>query len=417
MNTARKSFGSLMLILLLAVGLLAGCASDGANESSPAGGSGLSASTAPPLDSPPPSPDASSSPASSAPASVESPSAPEFGSSPTGRVTAARLADFQTGWTGGKGWIAGTKDGGRSWNVLHRPEGSVHQLFALDRKQVWATLDTGDASRLKLIGSGDGGITWRVIGEVPNQGFLHFVSSSEAFSGNARSTDGGKSWRTLRIPDHTVGDPYFHDLNNGWVVLVGEDKFTFSHSADGGKTWHTALSRKIFSPVNGAVIRSTGKNDVWIELIGDSGMTQTSYSLFHTADGGKSWLPVLAHSGAGSGPAPGYEMNSESKVPKNKGTSPGALYVVNPATAFMGGQCLACDNPNTLGKTTDGGKTWTDLKAEFPGYGPQLLVAADAEHLWWINTDHEQPSVMYISSNGGDSWDKVYSFGTPEEAD
>ncbi|MFP3381869.1 hypothetical protein SB767_36740, partial [Bacillus sp. SIMBA_069] len=62
------------------------------------------------------------------------------------------------------------------------------------------------------------------------------------------------------------------------------------------------MSKKTVSPVNGVLIRSAGPQDAWIECIGDTGMTQTSYSLFHTADGGKSWQTVIAKSTAGAGP-------------------------------------------------------------------------------------------------------------------
>jgi photosystem II stability/assembly factor-like uncharacterized protein len=49
------------------------------------------------------------------------------------------------------------------------------------------------------------------------------------------------------------------------------------------------MTRTTVAPLNGALIRSAGTDDAWIECIGDSGMTQTSYSLFHTTDGGKHW--------------------------------------------------------------------------------------------------------------------------------
>lgn len=75
---------------------------------------------------------------------------------------------------------------------------------------------------------------------------------------------------------------------------------------------------------------------------------------------------------------------------------------------------MACDNSNTMGKTTDGGKTWIDLMAEFPGYGPQQIAAADANHVWWINTDNSEPSIMYTTSDGGKHWTKVHTFAKPK---
>jgi photosystem II stability/assembly factor-like uncharacterized protein len=358
----------------------------------------------------------SAKPAAPLPLPVNPPSISSFKSSAnksTGTVTAVRLADPLTGWAGGDGWLAGTTDGGKHWNVQLQHPYLVQQIFALNAKKAWTTLDIGDKRGLKLIQTLDGGKHWKDAGTVPNYSFFHFVSDTEAYSGNAKTTDGGKTWTKLQVPAAIVGDAYFHDRNNGWAVTAGNGKFVIQKTTDGGKSWRAVFTRKTQVIPGTAMIRSTGARDAWVELIGDSGMTQTSYSLFHTADGGKSWQPVLADSGAGSGPAPGFSMD-EKKVPRNTGNSPGMLYVVNPSIAFMGGQCEACDNPNTIGKTTNGGKSWINLKPLYPGYGPQQIAAADANHVWWINTDHEQPSRMYVTSDGGQHWTLVHTFDKPK---
>lgn len=331
-----------------------------------------------------------------------------------GTVTAMRLANAKSGWTGGEGWIARTDDGGKSWTLQLKHNDIVTQIFALNDQQAWTTLDIGDAKEVKLLKTTDGGKHWEDAGTVPNYGFLHFVSSEEAFSSNARTMDGGRTWAKLAVPKSIVGDAYFHDYNNGWAVTQNNDKIEFYRTTDGGTTWRSVHSLSHVTPDTGVIIRSAGKDDAWIELIGESGMNQTSYSLFHTLDGGKSWIPVLANSGAGSGPAPGYAMDKETKVARNEGNGPGALYIVNSKIAFMGGVCMACDIGNTMGKTTDSGKTWSNLKAKYPGYGLQQIAAADANHIWWINTDNSEPSVMYTSSDGGVHWTKVHTFDRPK---
>jgi photosystem II stability/assembly factor-like uncharacterized protein len=75
---------------------------------------------------------------------------------------------------------------------------------------------------------------------------------------------------------------------------------------------------------------------------------------------------------------------------------------------------MACDLPNTMGKTTDGGRSWINLPSKFPGYGTQLIAAADAEHLWWINTDNAEPSIMYTSTDGGEHWKVAHTFDKPQ---
>ncbi|RED64920.1 WD40/YVTN/BNR-like repeat-containing protein [Cohnella lupini] len=422
MTPTRKT--AFLLITALIMALIVGCSNTG-NSATSTVNAGAHSSDLPAMTTgEPESPDSEEASESAASANTDTgddTSSISVGSSDypvsMGKVTALRLADFKTGWAGGEGWISRTNDGGKTWKLQLQHKYIVKQLFALNDREVWATLGAADATTtFKLVHTMDGGKSWAEIGEVPNPGFLHFGTSKEGFVGNARTEDGGKTWSTLPVPTGLVGEAYFHDLGNGWAVTQNVDKqeLYINHTADAGKTWDTVLTRKSAVPVTGTVIRSAGKNDAWVQLIGDSGMSQTSYSLFHTVDGGKSWIPVLANHQAGSGPAPGYENSNETGVPRNNGSGPGTLYVVDSQTAFMGGRCSACDLPNTMGKTVDYGKTWTNLPAEFPGYGEQLIAAADADHVWWINTDNVEPSVMYVSSDGGKNWTKVHAFDKPK---
>ncbi|MBS4174368.1 hypothetical protein [Bacillus sp. FJAT-49736] len=323
-------------------------------------------------------------------------------------VTAVRIADPQIGWVGGNGWIAQTTNGGKAWAVVYQGYGTVQQIFALNQQNVWATLNQGGNS-LRLLQSRDGGQHWTLIGTTPNQGFLHFVTETAALSGNAYSLDGGRTWHPISTPRNIVGQAYFHDLKNGWAVTQSKKVLYVQKTIDGGKNWSPVLTKKLASPMTNAVIRSAGTKDAWIECIGGSGMTQTSYSVFHTLDGGKSWKTVIANSTAGGGPAPGFSNNT-TNGPKNKGSKPGPLYVVSPRVAFLGGACPACDNPNTIGWTKDGGKTWVNGDAAFKGYGDAYLAIADEHNGWWITTENTKPSILYTTSNGGTTWTHVHTF-------
>jgi photosystem II stability/assembly factor-like uncharacterized protein len=339
-----------------------------------------------------------------------------------GRVTAVRLIDPTSGWIGGKGWIARTDSGGKDWNVQYQGEQTVQQLFALNGQEAWAVFgdEVESAEQYRIERTTDGGKHWMPVSRMPNEGFLHFVSSGEAFVSNSYSNDGGKTWKTLEVPKNIVGNAYFHDMQNGWATSIENKEILVKKTTDGGQSWKTVMKREMavsgedVASLNGALIRSADKEDAWIELIGGSGMSQTSYSLFHTLDGGDNWQTVIANSTAGAGPAPGFPMNYN-EGPKFKGSKPGPLYVVNTKVAFIGGDCPACDNPNSIGWTTDGGKTINFSKEEYPGYGGSFIAMADEKNGWWIVSDYEKPSVMYTTSNGGNNWDKVYTFDTPKE--
>jgi hypothetical protein len=73
------------------------------------------------------------------------------------------------------------------------------------------------------------------------------------------------------------------------------------------------------------------------------------------------------------------------------------LYVVDPKTAYMGGQCMACDKPNSVGWTHDGGKTWVNGKQTFEGFDVELLAIADEQNGWLITTDAIKPSALYTT--------------------
>ncbi|MDQ0495644.1 hypothetical protein [Paenibacillus brasilensis] len=331
-------------------------------------------------------------------------------------ITALRLIDGQSGWIGGNGWIARTDAGpsgsvGSAWKVQYQGQGTVQQIFALNGQQAWAAMaDSGS-----LLATRDGGKRWEAVGTVPKEGtagFLHFVSSNEGFSGNQYTKDGGQSWSALPVPDHMVGQPYFHDRQNGWAVTQATDRsFQIVHTVNGGQKWTAVMTRTTEEPLNGAVIRSVERSNAWIELIGGTGMNQTSYSLWHTADSGQSWRAVLANATAGGGPAPG--ISQQDNHSKNEGVAPGMLYAVNSNTALMGGYCAPCDKPNTIGWTNDGGKTWNNGKQSFDGYGSQQIGMANAKEGWAIFSDSEQAPVMYTTSDGGEHWTQSHVFDKP----
>ncbi|MFC5404925.1 WD40/YVTN/BNR-like repeat-containing protein [Cohnella soli] len=400
------------LTVLLTSFAMAGCTS--ANTKNAVETTSASASIPASADSQPP---ATASEPTSAPESAPAsePASPEPAPAPEqmAGVTALRLVDFKSGWAGGDGWIARTDDGGKTWNRQWSDRYTANELFALNGREAWAALGNNEGENKTLLHTSDGGKKWAEAGALPNSAFLHFVSSAEGFSGNAHTKDGGRSWHTYKLPDNVVGDTYFHDSKEGWAVSQTDGQINFLRTTDEGANWKQVNTMKTAVPATNAIIRSGGKGDAWIVLIGDSGMSQTSYSLFHTKDAGKHWQPVLANNQAGSGPAPGYEMNAKTQVPSNTGSAPGPLYVVNRDVAFMGGVCSACDLPNTMGKTTDGGKTWINLKPAFPGYGQQLIAAADAKQLWWVLNDPSSASVLYVSSDGGNNWSKAHTFAKP----
>ncbi len=353
----------------------------------------------------------SSSTATSKSGTSTSSQAKDPNASAMGHVTAVRVINSRSGWLGGKGWIARTDNGGTNWKVQYVGEQTVSQIFALNGNQAWvvfnSTSDTPNKDR--LLRTPDGGKHWMPVGRVPvNGAFLHFQSSEVALDANYLSKDGGRTWTTLSVPSDIVGNAYFHDAKHGWVVLNGNKSVIVKRTIDGGKTWKTVMTRQTDAQISSVQIRSMGENDAWVEMVGDSGMSQTGYSLFHTTDGGAHWTIAVANQTAGAGPGPGLKMTTKGTF--KGGAGPGPLYVINSKVAFMGAYCAACDKSNTVGWTLDGGKTWTVGKTEVAGYGGALLAMADPTHGWWIIRDNQGANDFYTTSDGGKTWTKVNRF-------
>ncbi|WP_052087688.1 WD40/YVTN/BNR-like repeat-containing protein [Paenibacillus wynnii] len=398
------------LLATLMLGLLAGCQpGEKPAGRGPAGSSGVAAQspTAEPLGSSA----AQTQQPQDVPAAVASPTPGDAKPGvPIRSISALRMISPSAGWIGGKGWIARTDDGGADWQVQYKGQGTIRALFALNSKLAWAEAVTEPESTPQLLRTVDGGKTWSFVGQAPNSGFLHFISKDTGFSANAMTLDGGATWSKLPIPEKLLDDAYFHDRDHGWAVTQPSSyTFNFMRAIDGGKSW-SVVKRFSNTIISGAIIRSAGKDDAWIECLGDSGMSQTSYSLFHTVDGGRKWQPVIEHSTAGAGTAPGFRENTDSGVPNNSGASPGTLYVVNRKTAFMSGYCAPCEIPNTVGWTQDGGKTWTNGEQELPGFSPSQFAMADEKQGWFLSNSNDDPFVLFTTKDGGRHWERKFIF-------
>ncbi|MEQ6377019.1 hypothetical protein RZN25_09330 [Bacillaceae bacterium S4-13-56] len=340
-------------------------------------------------------------------------------------VTALRLTNENNGWTGGKGWIARSENKGASWDIQWKNQSeTVKQIFALNNELAWAVLDDENTNDepMKLLRTTDGGSNWTIVGEVPvskdlftdssSAGFLHFNSDTEGFAGNFMTQDGGVSWVELPIPENTIHHPYFHDQNNGWAVTYEEENtiITVKRTEDGGANWKIIMERETKAPLRKVEIRSAGVDDAWIQMTGDAGMSQVGYSLFHTQDNGKDLRPVLVNSTAGAGPGPGFTIEEDGRDYPAIGSAPGDLFVLTKDVAFMSAICAPCDNPISIGGTTDGGETWAISEGEFIGYAKPTIGFSDEQNGWWIQGDGKGSSILYITKDGGQSWEQGYHF-------
>jgi len=326
-------------------------------------------------------------------------------------VFSIQFLNARVGFAGGNGFISRTSDGGRSWSKQYEGKERIGSLFFLNSKLGWAigTSETGQEPRT-VLHTEDGGRHWAPIAQVDIGTTIRFVNRKVGFSGGWMTANGGKTWGRLHVPDQVVGEPFFYDRMHGWAVTSDASRFRISFTTTGGEQWKTVLEKNIEGPLGGAVIRSTGQKNAWVLLIGGSGMSQTSYTLMHTPDGGRSWTTPVVQSTAGGGPAPGYATGEAVDRP-GPNIKPGMLLALNGTTAFLTGECSPCGDAGeiTIGWTHDGGKSWTNQAPKLPGQ--QAAVSfVDAKRGWLATRTYGKPSVLYATDNSGQSWKPVYSF-------
>jgi photosystem II stability/assembly factor-like uncharacterized protein len=135
-------------------------------------------------------------------------------------------------------------------------------------------------------------------------------------------------------------------------------------SADGGKTW-VNMGLRTSKHINRVLIDPRDNNVVFVAATGSLWGPGGERGVFKTADGGKTWKPVL-------------------KVDDDTGANDLAMDATNNrvlyASTYQRRRTACCMNGGGTGsalwKSTDGGETWTKLKGGFPE-GPLGRIAVD----------------------------------------
>lgn len=272
----------------------------------------------------------------------------------------------------------------------------------------WA-LDSG-----KILRTTDGGKIWNNTipseytiptdkSELENIGFCFLDANSAwialtSYSTNSikilYTTDGGTNWATSPLPvsGEEVGGTFvdFVDGKNGWVMVMstpaaGLMQKSIYHTKDGGKSWVRLnnITNQIQSYPSGMKFLTTSTG--WITCIYHG---QTGVLFYKTTDGGKTWglqdlpIPFELSNGYYANPSPPAFMGNEGIAP----------------IEFTKGQ----DHSIILYITRNGGKTWTYAKGV-----PNSKVAGysfiNSDYGWAINNEGK----TFFTINGGKSWTQI----------
>ncbi len=365
-------------------------------------------------------PNAPSSSASASPTPKGRPSQSTASSATPGLITTAQAnntgmqaIDFMNahrGFLAGHGGIWKTTDGGRQWAAVSRDSANFQNIQFVNNHVGWAW------GYRTLVATTNGGNTWQI--RYHNASPIISASMTGSESGYAvmgtpsaplgaggpgnrlyQTTDGGEHWQTVAAPFHPMAVAFWGKLT-GWVV----GNSNVWKTTDGGKQW-TAVYHFAHQVPMAAQIKLAGPDDVWIVLDGESGMSQTSYTVIrHTLHG--HWRVVAAKSTAGAGPAP----DAPAAAPGAPETAPGPWAVVNRHTAFLGGVSSALNMGTTaIWSTLNGGENWNQYQPIYGANGipgPSALSFVNSKQGWLV--DGGVKTQVFETTNGGISWRQIF---------
>ncbi|OAB35002.1 hypothetical protein PMSD_13505 [Paenibacillus macquariensis subsp. defensor] len=323
--------------------------------------------------------------------------------------TDIQFLNDRIGRASGNGFIIGTSDAGCHWQEIYTGQWQIAQIDFSDNKNGWALATLPSEQKKHLIQTSDGGTHWKNVDTAITFDRIDLLKDKEGFGYTATSAyktvDGGKSFTQIPTP---VNNRYasFSNMKTGWsIVVIPSGGYKIMKTVDGGKHW--ALKLKVAADSNnGGEIYSNG-NQVWVLLYGEAGMSQVSYSLYGSTDGGSHWNRVIAQDTAGGGPAPGNGKAISQKGPASPGGHPGNMQLIGDRTAFLAGGSPAGEVVS-VGRSYNGAKSWTNITPSIEGYDARVSFT-DSKTGWLAVVNSSDKSAVYMTKDGGVSWNVKFS--------
>lgn len=299
---------------------------------------------------------------------------------------------------------------------------TLQQISMLNAADGWAIGGTNGAGD-HVLRTRDGGLTWRDV--TPPQpegkmqtalGYFGYVEAAwvvyspptDAPSGQPaslwRTLDGGEQWslsQPLAVEDlnnFSAAQLQFIDLQSGWLLAhvgvgLGHDYVALFQTSDGGITW-----QRILDPMSGGSEQSCLKTGLYFAdasqgwLSGDCGGMAPGVFLYHTADGGHTWQPLLLPSPES---APGLFINA------TQACAADAPHLFGPQVGRLHVRCTdygqqPATNSEYVYATGDGGQHWQ--ASPFPG-GKMFFISPATG--WALGAE------IYRTGDAGLSWGKI----------
>jgi photosystem II stability/assembly factor-like uncharacterized protein len=290
----------------------------------------------------------------------------------------------------------------QSWRPVH----AQAQPIAAPAGAIDASLFSG--LRWRSLGPSRGGRSIAVAGSASRPHEYYFGATG---GGLWKTTDDGITWRPVSdtsFKTSSVGAVAVAESNPDVVyagmgevalrgnVIQGDGVY---RSADGGRTWsHVGLDKTM--AIGRIRVHPSNPDVAYVAALGDPYGANSERGVFKTVDAGKTWTRVLFRdekTGA-------VDLSMD---PRNPDVLYAGLWEV-----FRTPHSLSSGGPGSgLFKTTDGGRTWTELTKN-AGLPPPLwgkigvsVSGADTNRVYAIIESAE--GGVFLSDDGGASWTRV----------
>jgi photosystem II stability/assembly factor-like uncharacterized protein len=196
--------------------------------------------------------------------------------------------------------VVHSTDTGRTWREVPRtqqytdPDARLAFSF-LDIARGWIAAWGNLAGDPEMIATRDGGQHWQRVSQQYLQS-MRFIDDSHGYGTVAdeffRTSDGGRSWVTTKIPDIRIIDRMvFLTPDNGWLAgtarMNGKDLLVF-RTVNGGMDWEESRTTPPQQPERVRDLFFFDQQRGWLTISSSNG--EGTY-LYSTVDGGRHWTP------------------------------------------------------------------------------------------------------------------------------
>ena len=262
--------------------------------------------------------------------------------------------------------------------------------------------------RWRSIGPPRGGRSQAVAGSTKRPSEYYFGATG---GGVWKTTDGGITWRPVSdgfFKSSSVGAIAVSESNPDIVYVgMGETQLRGNviqgdgvyKTTDGGRTWsHVGLDKT--RAIARVRVHPSNPDIVYVAALGDPYGPTPERGVFKSTDGGKTWERVLFRD---------EKTGAVDLVfdPKSPDTLYAGLWEV-----FRTPHSLSSGGPGSgMFKTTDGGKTWTELTKNQglpkPLWGKVGMSVSGADSNRVYALIEAQDGGLYVSDDGGGTWKLV----------